>query len=71
VYFSNDTTAGPVREPVCLRGSPVIVLNEGDQLLLSIGLAGDDQGVGDEGLVEVHLVQLQLQGLGHLWDKNV
>lgn len=51
-----------------LRDSPVVIFNELHQLLLGVGLSWDEHRIVHEGLVEVHLVELQLQSLGNLQD---
>lgn len=40
--------------------TPVIVLNEFNKFFLTVGFSGDDDGFIHEGLVEVHLIQLQV-----------
>lgn len=46
---------------------PVVVFNELDQLLLSVRFSRDENRIIHEGLVKVHLVELQLQSFGNLW----
>lgn len=45
---------------------PVVVFNELDQLLLGVRFSWDEDWVIHEGLVKVHLIELQLQSFGHL-----
>ena len=45
---------------------PVVLLNVSDELIFSVRPAGNGHSLLHEGLVQVHLVQLQLQLLGDL-----
>lgn len=57
---------GHRRKERTLELIPVVVFNELDQLLLGVRFSWDEDWIIHEGLVKVHLIELQLQSFGHL-----
>ncbi len=42
------------------QSSPVVLLDEADDVVLHVGFSGDGDGFVHEGLVKIHFVHLQI-----------